>query len=205
MLTDRYLASTKNLPLVFEQMIKGTAPQNFNVEHLNSVGFSSSNDRAIVPLLKTLGFLSDNGQPTARYHAYRAGSDEAKAVLGEALLEAYEDLFHINANPSERDREAIEGKFKSTHNATDRVAEAQAATFLALLKLANIEAARKRRGGLPATLRKDEVEQASSEEGNKAIRPPLNLRYQIEVHLPATKDIEVYHAIFKSLKDNLLA
>lgn len=27
MLTDRYLSSVKNLPQVFEQMIKGTAPQ----------------------------------------------------------------------------------------------------------------------------------------------------------------------------------
>jgi hypothetical protein len=32
----------------------------------------------------------------------------------------------------------------------------------------------------------------------------LNLRYNIEVHLPATKDIEVYNAIFKSLKEHLI-
>lgn len=206
MLTDRYLASTKNLPQIFEQMVKGTAPQVFNVEHLNSVGFGSSNDRAVVPLLKTLGFLSDSGQPTPRYHAYRAGGDEAKAVLGEALLEAYEDLFHINANPSDKDRQAIEGKFKTAHNATDRIAEAQAATFFALLKLANIDAARKRKGGLPQSLRKEEIE--SNEDGAKKKlengRTPLSLRYQIEVHLPATKDIEVYHAIFTSLRENLL-
>ncbi len=97
-------------------------------------------------LLKPLGFLTDSGQPTPRYHAYRAGGDEAKAVVGEALLEAYEDIFHINANPSEKDRAAIEGKFKSTHNATDRVAEQQTATFLALETLADIEASRRRKG-----------------------------------------------------------
>ena len=32
----------------------------------------------------------------------------------------------------------------------------------------------------------------------------LQLRHNIEVHLPATKDIEVYNAIFKALKENLL-
>jgi hypothetical protein len=33
----------------------------------------------------------------------------------------------------------------------------------------------------------------------------LNLGYRIEVHLPATKDVEVYNAIFRSLRDNILA
>ena len=32
---------------------------------------------------------------------------------------------------------------------------------------------------------------------------PPGLHYNIQVHLPATKDIEVYNAIFKSLKEHL--
>jgi uncharacterized protein DUF5343 len=207
MLTDRYLQSAKNVPQVFEQMIKGTAPQVFNSEYLSSVGFASSNDRAFPPLLKALGFLDDSGRPTPRYHSYRAGGDEAKAVLGEALLEAYEELFHVNANPTERDRPAIEGKFKSTHNATDRVAEQQAITFFALLKIADIEAARKRKGTLPPQLKKEVTPIDDDDRGRQRgpdKRPQLDLRYQIEVHLPATKDIDVYHAIFKSLRENLL-
>ena len=207
MLTDRYLQSAKNVPQIFEQMIKGTAPQVFNSEYLSSVGFTSSNDRAFPPLLKALGFLDDSGRPTPRYHAYRAGQDEARAVLGEALLEAYEDLFHVNANPTERDRPAIEGKFKSVQNATDRVAEQQAITFFALLKIADIEAARRRRSSLPTQLKK-EISSVDDDDGsrqrNSDKRSRLDLRYPIEVHLPATKDIDVYHAIFKSLRENLL-
>ena len=64
MLSERYLTSVKNLPQIFEQMIKGIAPPTFNSEYLSSVGFSSSNDRAVTPLLKALGFLADSGQPT---------------------------------------------------------------------------------------------------------------------------------------------
>jgi hypothetical protein len=30
-----------------------------------------------------------------------------------------------------------------------------------------------------------------------------SLHYNIEIHLPATKDIEVYNAIFKSIKEHL--
>ena len=32
----------------------------------------------------------------------------------------------------------------------------------------------------------------------------LGLHYNIQIHLPATKDIEVYNAIFKSIKDHLI-
>ena len=32
----------------------------------------------------------------------------------------------------------------------------------------------------------------------------IGLKYDIAIHLPATKDIEVYNAIFKSLKEHLV-
>ena len=212
MLTKRYLASTKNVPDIFLQIVKGTAPATFTVEHLKGIGFTSSNDRAVIPLLKDLGFLSESGVPTERYHAYRAGGQEAKAVLGQALLEAYQDLFHINANPSEADREAIKGKFKSAHNTTDRVAEQQAATFYALLKQADIRAAREGRGETSALKRQIEeaksadskAEQSEGTQNKGRDGYSLNLGYRIEVHLPATKDIEVYNAIFRSLRENIL-
>lgn len=209
MLTDRYLASVKNIGAIFDQIVKGTAPQVFNVEHLASVGFGSSTDRAIVPLLKTLGFLSESGQPTPRYLDYRAGGATAKAVLGEALLEAYEDIFHINANPTEADREAIQGKFKSAHNTTDRVAEMQAMTFFALLKLADLDGGRKRKipGSGPGILNTSGLSSNEKSGQSSAIsqKPPgVGLIYNIQVHLPATKEIEVYNAIFKSLRENLI-
>ena len=37
------------------------------------------------------------------------------------------------------------------------------------------------------------------------VAPRTNeFHYNIQIHLPATNDISVYNAIFKSLKDNLL-
>jgi hypothetical protein len=34
--------------------------------------------------------------------------------------------------------------------------------------------------------------------------PHSTLHYNIQIHLPATKDVEVFNAIFKSLKEHLL-
>jgi len=204
MLTSRYMTSTKNLNSIMKKIVDGTAPPKFTVAHLKGIGFKSSNDQGIIPVLKDLKFLSADGTPTQRYHDYRDPS-KSKAVLAEALREAYSDLFHLTEKPTEADKGAIRGKFKSTHNVSDQVANLQAATFYSLLKLADLDAARP-----AATV----VEVANKKSGQDEKKPPLtlppdstglSLRYNIEIHLPATKDIDVYTAIFKSLKEHLIA
>ena len=52
----------------------------------------------------------------------------------------------------------------------------------------------------------DEKQDPHSQGTNGTNWSPIvpNLRYNIEIHLPATKDIEVYNAIFKSLREHLI-
>ena len=201
MLTKRYLPSAKNLQAVLQKIVDGTAPKKFTAEHLRGLGFKSSNDRAIIPLLKDLGFLSEDGAPTQHYHEYRDKS-RSRAVLGEAIKEAYADLFHIRENPSATDKEAIRGKFKTTHNVSDRLADVQTATFLALLKAADLDATTRKKKARKA---KEPEEEAPKTVETASVESPksLSLRYNIEIHLPATKDVEVYNAIFKALKAHL--
>ena len=146
------------------------------------------------------GFLSPDGKPTARYHEFRDHSKSAQ-VLGEALREAYSDIFLIKSNPTSADREAIQGKFKSYHNSSDNVAKLMTSTFLALLDEADISAARQSKTEKPT----------GGEPKPHAPGPPpipgssrASLHYNIQIHLPATKDIEVYNAIFKSIREHLI-
>ncbi|MDN3547453.1 DUF5343 domain-containing protein [Mucilaginibacter aquaedulcis] len=213
MLSKKYLNSVKNLPAIMKKIIEGTAPDKFTTEHLKKIGFASSTDRAVLGLLKDLGFISDSGSPTQRYHDYRNTSKSNK-ILGEALKDAYTEIFHINEKPSQSDRPAITGLFKSTHNVSDQVAGFMANTFLTLLSLADIT------GTSKLSPKKDndktKTEDNHSHTGIETLSPMNNnglnvissivpnLRYNIEIHLPSTKDIEVYNAIFKSLREHLL-
>jgi hypothetical protein len=207
MLIERYLTTTKNLPAIMAKIVEGTAPSKFNVDHLQGLGFKGSGDRAIVPLLKDLGFLTADGVPTKRYLDYRDPTRSRK-ILGEALREGYEDLFHISEKLSDTHRKEIIGKYKSTHNSTDKVAELQAMTFLALLRLSDIETA--------ASLLAPPA--ASDTDGGGVKEPQVapnvtqikrdhvlgGLHYTIEIHLPPTKDIDVFNSIFKSLREHLI-
>lgn len=207
MLTTRYMTSVKNLPAIFDKIVEGTAPKKFTRAHLKSIGFKSSNDVGVIAVLKDLGFLSADGTPTQRYHDYRDKS-RSKSVMADALREAYEDIFHINEKPTSADRQAIEGKFKSAHNTSDRVAAEQTKTFYALLKLADLDAAgkpRPKKEHEKAKEKEEEKDTGRREERHGGVALPFGgLRYNVEIHLPATKDVEVYNAIFKSLKEHLL-
>lgn len=207
MLTTRYMTSVKNLPAIFAKIVEGTAPKKFTTAHLKSIGFKSSNDVGVIAILKDLGFLSADGTPTQRYHDYRDKS-RSKAIMADSLREVYEDLFNINEKPTSADREAIEGKFKSAHNTSDRVAAEQMRTFYALLRLADLNSV-----GGPKSKKGQEKPEEKGEESETAKKGEAagtsalafaGLRYNVEIHLPATKDVEVYNAIFKSLKEHLL-
>jgi hypothetical protein len=191
-----------NLPAIMQKIVDGTAPPKFTVQHLEGIGFTSSSDRAVIPVLKDLGFLSADGAPTNRYHEYRDKS-QSRRVMADALREAYGDLFHINAHLTDQDRPAVLGKFKSTHNVSDDVAEKQTMTFLGLLKLADLTGAQPKKKVEKTPEEEDTPPPATDQKKEKG--GALHLRYNIEVHLPATKDIDVYNAIFKSLKTHLLA
>jgi uncharacterized protein DUF5343 len=200
-LASAYVQPTNRIPEIFEKIRDGQAPERFTQQLLKDWGFTSKNDRAFIPLLKTLGFLTADGKPTQRYSDYRDHS-RSRHVLGQALREAYGDIFLIKENPTNADRNAIEGKFKSFHNASANVAGLMAKTFLGLLALADLSA--KTVPELPKepkkTFTKTDGEPKPPLQGGGA----LGLHYNIQLHLPATKDVEVYNAIFKSLREHLL-
>jgi hypothetical protein len=182
------------------QIIAGSAPKKFTVAHLKGLGFKSSNDLAVIPLLKDLKFLGPDGTPLQRYHDYRDPS-RSKQVLGAALHEAYEDLFQINEQLTDKDREAIKGRFKATHNVEAPVATHQTRTFLVLMSLADTKSKGEKEKADEETQKPDDESKSKLPLPSKTVG---GLHYNIEIHLPATKDIEVFNAIFKSLREHLI-
>jgi hypothetical protein len=201
-LPKAYVQVYGQLGEVFARIADGQAPETFTTQYLKDLGFTSSNYRAVIPLLKSLGFLSEDGTPTPRYHDYR-NTARSRRVMGEALREAYGDVFTIKANPTDADRPLIEGKFRSAHNASTNVAKLMANTFYALLELADLSTSHN-------DTKKEEKHPEPPVQFKIPSEPPSELHrrptlhYNIQIHLPATKDIEVFNAIFKALKEHLL-
>jgi hypothetical protein len=198
-LPTTYTQAYGQLGEFFSKIRDAQAPDKLTNQILKDLGFKSNNHRPFIPLMKSLGFLAADGTPTQRYHDYRSHS-LSKQKMGEALKEAYSDIFLIKEKPTTSDKDLIQGKFKSYHNASDNVAKLHTNTFFALLDLANLEIETQKlikKGAEkepPKTIEQETLVKASS----------VGLHYNIQIHLPATKDVEVYNAIFKSLKDHLI-
>lgn len=199
-LPSTYTNAYGKLGEFFHRLRDGQAPERFTQELLKDLGYTSKNHRAFIPILKSLGFLTPDGQPTDRYNEYRSHSSSQR-VMAEALKDAYSDIFLIKSHPTPADKPAIEGKFKSYHNVSDSVAKVMTSTFFALLNLADLNALNKSNPVEPESANTED-QQTTPENG---VQPPAlgGLHYNIQIHLPATKDVEVYNAIFKSLKEHL--
>ena len=202
----------QKLPDFFSRIREGQAPQRFTRQFIKDMGFKSSNWQTAISLLKGLGFLTSDGSPTATYMQL-LDSTRWQVVLAEALKSAYSDIFQVKRVPTKNDLDMIVGKYKSTYNSSDVSADRAARTFLALLALSDKDT-------ISGSNKKLDIQKSDSESetiiSSKNTKPdtnvmsaknifqPIGLNYHIQIHLPVTKDLEVYNAIFKSLKEHII-
>lgn len=199
-----YLTSLKNVKAILQSIQRAQAPKRFTTRFLASLGFPNVNDRLIIGVLKSVGFLTAEGQPTKRYFEY-LDSSQSKRMLAEGIREAYADLFQINRNANEMSASDVKNKLRtlSQGQVGDSVVDKMAATFKALTQQADFTATTT---SPPTTRPKRDIDVTlppPSKEGTQ--RAALGgLVYNIQIILPADRDQAVYDALFRSLKEHLL-
>lgn len=207
-LTNAYLTSTKNLDPVINAILTAKAPERFTFKFLEDLGFKSSNDRLYINLFKALGLLDDSGSPTERYYRFLDQSIY-KEVLAEGIREAYEDLFNININAQTLSIEDVKNKLKTLTQGqkTEKVISLMAMTFSALCSIADWSVKEKKTQITDNSSKEVEKTQDLKSIDEKITshsrKEKLELHYDIQIHLPETRDESVYDAIFSSMKKHL--
>lgn len=190
---------------ILDKLRKAAEPSKFTHSFLTQLGFASTNDRAIIPLLKKLLFLTEDSTPTAKYKDLR-DSTRFRSVLGEQVKELYSDLYAINTKIHEANEDEIKGAISRVTGKDETSVTRFYATYKTLTDIAEfnepIVSAKNNVETKPEPLelekKKTEVKMTTH-----AIGSP-DFHYNIQIHLPATTDIAVYNAIFKSIKENLM-
>ena len=81
------------VPKVLDKIVEAQQPERFTQDFLSTrLGFSGGSARAIIPLLKRIGFLSSDGVPTALYSKFR-NSDTRGTAMAQALRTGYREVF----------------------------------------------------------------------------------------------------------------
>jgi hypothetical protein len=213
-LPKAYLVTTKNLDAFLKSIQSAKAPERFTNKFLTQLDFSSSNDRLLIGVLKALKFIDDNGVPMQRYFEF-LDQGQSGRVLADGIRDAYSDLFNVNKNAHTLNIEDIKNKLKTLTlgQKSDKVVSLMANTFKALCDLADWKGA----SPTVTTPTAAATEHKKPESETKIIPSepprvpsttdagvrPLQLHYDIQIHLPESRDAAVYDAIFSALRKHL--
>lgn len=208
-LPNSYTIKTGAISDYFEAMLNAQPPERFSHKFLEGLGFSSSNDRLFIGILKELGFLNSDGAPTQRYFDFLDRS-AASRVVADGVREAFQDLFAVNTKAFELSVEETYNKLRTLYKGEkkDTVIKNIAKTFVALSEYADFSADIRIDAKAESSPRETEKIEASSRDTGEGLRGTQgihlgSLQYHINILLPESRDQAVYDAIFKSLRDHL--
>ncbi len=191
-----YVDAYGKIKELFKRIIEAQVPPKFTNDFMyTKLGLKSTSYRAMIPLLKRMKFISDANVPTVAYINYRDPT-KSRIIMAERVRSAYKDLFSANEYAYKLGKDEVVSKLNTILGtpADDKTTPKVAATFQELCRLADFEK------------EITEVSQVSEESKIPLTEPvtKLGISYTINLNLPATTDIEVFNAIFKALKENLL-
>lgn len=201
-----YMLSVANLHKILDKIQTAGVPEVFNLDFLKDLGFTSSNDRPIIKVLKYLGMLDSSGRPQAAYREF-VDHTKAKAVLAARLRAAFDDLYLSDKNAHTKTAEQLKGWFKTKTGASDSVATKMATQFKSLASYADFS-----KGPAlpePKVPEAQPVPELAEPTAPKLPRPAgdlsaLGLVYRLEIHLPDTQNVETFRAIFRALREELM-
>lgn len=197
-----YMTSNNKIAQIIVSLQAAAKPPKFTLDFLRNMGYTSTNDRGIVPLFKKLGFLTDDSIPTVYYDQLR-DKTTYKKILAARIRELYAELFTINVEIYKDTDENIKGAISRVTGGDENSVKRVYNTFKTLCAIADFDQAT-----IEEPLKEEPVEGQKDVANDLCFIPPKNacteFHYNIQIHLPPTTDISVYNAIFKSLKENLL-
>jgi hypothetical protein len=198
-----YVNATGNITKVLDKIKDAETPSRFSQDFLaTTLQMPGGSPRPVIPFLKRTGFLGSDGTPTELYKRFRGAQSGAAAA--EALRVGYKPLYRIN----EYAHDATDQKLKDlviqatgAEKGARRVG-ATVASFKALKAFADFSSGALTDEGSAEQISEEPAfrDSASSHEPEGGLR----LGYTINLNLPATSDVAVFDAIFRSLKEHLL-
>ena len=134
------IISNNAIPRYLDVIRKSGIPQKVDGKYLKTLGFKNSNDGALIPLFKSLGFLDRNGQPTDRYREYRAGSsEEAARILAAGIRACYSGLFAVYPDAYRKDEEALANWMRANSDKGEATQTRALKTFRTLSESASFD------------------------------------------------------------------
>jgi hypothetical protein len=160
----------------------------------------------VVPYLKRAGFLTSDGTPTDLYKQFRNPSLRG-AAAAQGLRTAYADLYTANEYVHDANDKDLKGLIVQVTGLGEdsKLIPAMIGTFKTFKEYADFNADGDLSSDQQSNDEGEDIGGGQGVGGGSADKSNgIRLGYTIHLNLPATTDIAVFNAIFKSLKEHLL-
>lgn len=199
---------------LFKKIADAKVPDSFSHTFLtDTLGFKSNNDRSLIPLLKSLGFLDSSGKPTSRYREIKNNVSKPLAI-GAGIKEAYSAIFDSNENAQNLPAEELKGLVAQISGADKDLSSRIYSTLASLINEASFTAqeAQDQDGDDDEVLVDggDDSKEPDKKQKNKNSIPPFarpgfsptsGFHFNIQVHLPNNGTEETYLNIFNAIRE----
>lgn len=215
-----YMIAYRQIPKLLDAIKRAAQPPKYTTRFVaETLGLKSNNMRASVSFLKRLGFIDENSVPTPEYSDLRSSLQEVSgAAIARGMRRGFAELYKYDEkcheNPAEekiKDYVARATNLPADNPTVYNVTK----TFMALVQLADFEASDEDSESLEDGSSDEEIDasgdgssgrQGTGNRSESSLKGGQNwgLSYTFNINLPATNDTEIYHAIFRALKEELL-
>ena len=204
-----YVSGYGAIGRTLDKIIEAATPARFTQDYVTTkLGIKGGSGKAMIPFLKRTGFLNSDGTPTEQYHQFR-NSNERGHAAASALKIGFRPIYEVNEYAHELSDEKLKGIIVQVTGTapTSSTVKAIVGSFKALKGYAQFdedEVTINTTVEQPVITKRDSDTITSTAATKKLGGSSLQLGYTINLNLPATNDISVYDAIFKSIKEHLL-
>lgn len=217
-----YVTAPGNVERALLGIKQAATPPTVSQDFVKTIlGIKGGSGNQMTAYLRKIGFAGPDGSPSSIYTRFRSTDHDVSGVaMAEALKIGYASLYTRNEYMHSLTDEKLRGLIIEETGAGD---DSGTVTMI----LSCIKALKKYASYTPKSVITQVVEAESTHQSNSTGSTSsagrqassdgagtnvqrgteglgLNLAYTINLNLPATSDIAVFNAIFKSLKENLL-
>jgi hypothetical protein len=200
-----YHVNTANVKRFLDHIQSAGVPDKVTFNYVESVGFKSSNDRALITIMKFIGFLSASGNPTETWRAYRNKSQSRK-VLAAALRKGYSTLFTTYPDAQRKDNEALRNFFSSHTSVAEGTIAYMVRTFRTMADMADFGSPGEDLGTMTGSEDENEIQEEKKIVKQKLVTGNgMTVNINIQLQIPATDKAETYDSFFAAMKKHLLS
>ena len=189
-----YTTKPSSLRRLLQEIPNKPKPPKFDLPLLKSWGFTDSNDHSMIRVLRAIGLLGSNNEPTDLYSQYMH-LDGGAVALAAPLKRIYEPLFHASHAPYKETIEKLQNLFNIHSGGGDRVLDQQIQTFKALCEYTAFE------NSVVSPSQSATVPMPGSGSVSMpaagAITPAIHIN--LHIHLPENKTRRDYEAIIEDI------